>query len=276
MWLALTLAIALGPADARTLAFDLTDEGAIVVPVWVEGQGPFRFLLDTGASRSAITARFAHHLATPIRGTTVMLTPSGHRTPLGVARLNAVRIGPVTVPHVDVTIVSAESIRAAPRIDGIIGQDVLARWVYTIDYRRRLILWHPEGVTVAGVRLPLDVHQDGRVLVVLTQPGEDGVRLRMIPDSGSDGVVLFARPGQRLPGVTPLDVGLLRTVAGHRLVRRVRLDSFSAGDVRLDNLMAVLVPRSDTDSPDGDGLLPLHIFSAVTLNVAEKTLVIHR
>ena len=39
------------PADS--VRFTLAEGGAVVVPVTIDGAGPFRFLLDTGSSRSS-------------------------------------------------------------------------------------------------------------------------------------------------------------------------------------------------------------------------------
>lgn len=274
MWLALTLALTITFADAaRPLSFRLLEDGAIVVPVWVQGQGPFRFLLDTGASQSVIAEPLARRLHVAPRGRTSMVTPSGDRRSFAIGRLSRITVGAVMAADVAVTIVPADTLRSGATIDGIVGQDVLGRVVYTIDYRRRAIIWGSSEAT-SGIRLPLDVRQ-GRVLVTLRQTGEPE-SLRLVPDSGTDGLVLFARAGRRLPAATPLEVGVLRTVSGHRLVRRVLIDTFSAGGLRFQNLTAVVVPRADADGPDGDGLLPLHIFSGVTFNVPENFLVLQR
>jgi hypothetical protein len=98
----------------------------------------------------------------------------------------------------------------------------------------------------------------------------------MIPDSGSDGIVLFAGSGIELPPLTPLDVVMLRTLAGQQLVRRVLLDNFIVGDVYLRDQPAVLLAQNGNDRPDGDGLLPLHIFSRVTFNGPQGYLLVEK
>ena len=88
----------------------------------------------------------------------------------------------------------------------------------------------------------------------------------MIPDTGSDGIVIFAGRGRSLPAMTPLNVGLLRTLTGQRLVRRVVLDALQVGSVRLEQQVGVMMPEGRTTLPFADGLLPLHLFSRVTIN----------
>jgi predicted aspartyl protease len=267
MWLAITVALTFSSFDAsRTLPFALND-GAIVVRVRLDGQGPFRFLLDTGASQSVVRETVARRLLLMARSRTVMVTPTGHRTTWPVTRLEKLELGGMEMTGVPVTVVADHVLSGHFDVDGIIGQQLLAPFTFTIDYQRKTITWHREPVSPAGVRLPLTRAGD-RVFVMLPQ-GRDGVQLQMIPDTGSDTLVLFARAGRALPPMTPLDVVLLRTTSGQRLVRRVLLDNFRAGDLQLRDQVAALVPRADRDAPDGDGLLPLHIFSRVTFNGPE-------
>jgi len=204
-----------------------------------------------------------------------MLSPAGERVLQRVSRVTTLQIGPVRVVDLPVNRLAGELLKAARDVDGIVGQDVLAVAAYTIDYRRRTVVWHPGGTIPDGTRLRLDL-TDGRAMVSLPPgPSAQGA-LRMIPDTGADSIVLFARSGRPLPPVTPLDIALLRTVSGVQLVRRVLLERFSAGDIELGDVTASLVNRRDTAEIDGDGLLPLHLFSAVTLDARNGVLVLQR
>lgn len=273
MWFAIAAALTLELLDTSLpLPFELGDDGAIVVPVRVDGQGPFRFLFDTGASQSLIAEAAARRLGASPQSRTVMVTPSGHRMLRPVVKLSRVEVGPVVARNLAVTVLHDNEMPGPGRVAGIIGQDVLGPLVYTIDYRTRTIAWHREVPGAGGTRVRLQVER-GRFLALLPQSADD-VPLRMIPDTGADGLVLFARAGRKLPPMTPLDILLLRTVSGQRLGRRVLLDDFRAGDLRLQDQVAALVPRADADAVDGDGLLPLHIFSRVTFNGPEGYLAI--
>ena len=276
MWLALAMALALDVLDSPPLVhFDLLEDGAIVVPVMVEGQGPFRFLLDTGASRSVVTESLARRIGAVRDAAIMMLTPGGQRVMQPAARVGMLRIGPLRVVDLLVTLVEDDLLKAAKDVQGIAGQDILAQAAYTIDYRRRSVVWHLDGKIPAGARLRLDM-AGGRALVSLPQRSSREAPLRMIPDTGADAVVLFARAGRPLPSVTPLDIGLLRTVSGPQLVRRALLDRFNAGEIEFGSVTVSIVERRDTNTVDGDGLLPLHMFSAVTFDVANGFLVLQR
>src|SRR5690349_24379180 len=119
-----------------------------------------------------------------------MGTPAGRDLAL-LVRLDGFGVGPLRPVTLDAAVMAAARYAAGQRVDGLIGQDILADAIYTIDYRERVIEWHRAGDALDGVRLPLHV-RDQRVLVKLAQHDGDGEPLSLIPDSGSDALVLFA------------------------------------------------------------------------------------
>jgi hypothetical protein len=256
-------------ADGRkSLEFDLRSND-IVVLARLAGGGPFRFLVDTGASRSSISARVTAGLAPAHGPATLMMTPAGHRVRPTVDV--GLQLGGLPDVTVRATVVADEQLAdAAAGIDGIIGQDILAPLAYTIDYERRVIVWG--GEECGGVRLPLDLTTGG-ALVSLTSHDR---ALRLIPDTGTDTFLLYARPGQPLPAVTPLDVALLRTLSGQRLVRRVLVDRLQLGSIALRDVPAVVLEGRQSHAALGDGLLPLHGFARVTFNGPGGYLAIER
>jgi hypothetical protein len=258
-------------ARESTTPFDLLDDGSLIVPVTIGGTGPYRFMIDTGSSRTVITSRLWQTLRRPVIARTQMVTPSG-RTEAYVVRLEGLAVAGQTAVSVDAAVLPAERYAAGQQIDGLIGQDVLASAVYTIDYDRRAIVWHAPGALLTGVRLPLSV-RDHRVLVSLSQRDDDPRPLSLIPDSGADGLVLFAHAKDKV-SMTPLDIGVLSGLSGTRLVRRAHVESLIVGTTRLQDPNAVVLDTGEAEHLMGDGLLPLHAFSQVTFNVPERYLIV--
>jgi hypothetical protein len=247
-------------------------ENAIIVSADAGGEA-FRFLLDTGASRSVVSERLATRVGTPHPSRTLMVTPVGQ-----VVRPSAavwLRLGSGTPMQVIATVAVDEDLaQTGIAVDGIIGQDVLSSLVYTIDYACRVIWW--AGVdTRPADRLQLEF-ADGRALVTI--PPQQGLEqaLRLIPDTGADALVLFKRRGGRLPAFTPGDVGTLRTLTGHQLVRRVVLERLQLGGATLQDHEAVVLAAGSHPVLEGDGLLPLHVFSRVTFNGPERYMAVEK
>ena len=262
------------PADgSKPLPFHLIDN-AVVVSVMVAGEGPFRFLLDTGASRSVVSESVVRRLRPMVITRTRMVTPAGHSIrPVVSVQLT---MGGRRPDRVSATVVADEDLAATGvKVDGIVGQDVLASFVYTIDYSKRTISWHTDASVPEGERLPLEF-ADGRVLVALAHDSGAADSLRLIPDTGSDALVLFARRGRTLPALITLDVALLRSLSGKQLVRRALLSHLSIGTVTLRDHPAIILGEGAHDLPGGDGLLPLHIFSRVTINGPERFMVVQK
>ena len=271
-----------GTADegVRPLPFRLHDRGDIVVPVTIDGEGPFEFLLDTGSSRTAVSEETARRLRLVAVAQTLLVTPLGQVTrPL--TPLERVKIGTGPPATALATILPWGALPESG-IDGIIGQDILARRPYTIDYQRRHLAWHPAAIPErTGVRLPIEFSED-RLFVLLPQ-AEAGVRagrpakartLRLIPDSGADCLVFFVRPGRMLPPMTELDTALLTTVSGGRVVTAVLIAELEIGGIRFRHQPAVRVDRRQIDPRLGDGLMPLNLFARATFNIKDRYLIV--
>lgn len=257
--------------QASATPFDLLDDGSIIVAVTIGGTGPYRFVLDTGSSRTVISARLSKALRLQVVAKTLMVTPAGRHV-ANIVRLEGLAVDGRPGVNLSVALTEADRYAAGQQVDGLIGQDVLAAAVFTIDYRDRCVIWHAPGDSLPGRRLPLNV-RDNRLLVTLAQHDGDPRPLHLVPDSGSDGLVLFTHAQDKLT-LTYLEVGLLTGLSASRLARRVQIAGLVVGQAILRNPTAVVVDNRESAEMMGDGLLPLHFFSRVTFNVAERYLIV--
>jgi predicted aspartyl protease len=247
--------------------FSLGDQGGIILDVTLNGQGPFKMLLDTGATHSAITADVAERIGARLVAQTNVISPTG-ATLRPIVAIDSMTIGPVTVDVVLPSVAPEDAFDRNRAIKGLIGQDVLAGLRYTIDFKRRVIDWHTAPPDARGEVLGLSF-EHGRYLVVLPQ-GKD--TLRFVPDSGAGGVVLFEpRCRQRLDTIHTNETVELTTAEGRRLARVVRLPALRVGARTIRNVRAVTIGSDDLHPASGDGLLPLHLFDRVTFDGPGKT-----
>jgi Aspartyl protease len=250
------------PPEARTAPLVIEMDGGIVVMVRIEDAGPFRFRLDTGASRSVFSNELVARLGLARSGSSIVITPAG-RAVRPLTTVGTVTAGCISAVGLRVAVVPAVDLDPGGQVDGLIGQDLLFDQVYTLDYQRALLSCQPpDSVSTRAVRLPLTV-TDGRALVSLPQPRG---ALSLVPDSGADRLVLFTRAG-RSPNalITPRETVRARSITGLRVARRVLVQQLQIGEARLGDHDGVLVDAPENDGM-GDGLLPLHWFASVTFN----------
>jgi predicted aspartyl protease len=255
---------------SSTTPFQPGPQGGVIVPVMLNGQGPFMLLLDTGASHSAITDEVAAAIGAKVVARSTVITTTGEtvRTIVAIDRLN---VGPVSADHVLPSVVPARAFDEEGRVQGLIGQDVLAWLRYTLDFRRRTVVWHDSAPEPRGTALPLSF-EHGRFLVSLPQ---GRTTLRLVPDSGAGAFVVYEFAGR-----TPFNIAEtggtveLSSADASRLARHVRLRELRLGDRIIRNLAAVAISLKDHQPAEGDGLLPLHLFDRVTFDGPARLLIV--
>ena len=214
-------------------------QGAIVLPVRLNGRGPFRFLLDTGSTHTAISGKTAAAIGAPVVAKTVMGSAAGSRQTL-VVRIDALDVGPITVPGLLASVVELEDIAGA---DGVIGHDALASLRYTIDFRERRVVWWPIDARVArGSALELQ-SSHGRFLIPL--PQRQSV-LRLVPDTGAESLLLFD-PDDTLPITRLPTPATLTTTSGETEVRLARVRELRVGGTTLRDVPAAMARRDRSE-----------------------------
>jgi predicted aspartyl protease len=271
-------------ADPASIAVRIDDIGAVIVPVHINGRGPFEFLVDTGSSHSVVSRSLADELALRFVARTSVLTSTG-REWRPVVNLDQTTIGGAESEGLLASVASSTQLDGITRgIDGIIGQDFLFGLNYTLDYRTKRLVWSDEGFATNGARLPLVV-QGGRYLVQVTSE-HDGQPVLLVPDSGASGFVVYERNGRTAFAQFAADrSGESRSAArmmgvhslsGRQSARTLMLRELRLGSLTMRDQRVAVVRRDRDDVLDGDGLLPLHLFASVSFNAREQCLVLRR
>ena len=249
------------PAEVR---FVSSRHGEVVIPVFVGGEGPYRFLLDTGSSHSVIS----ESLATTLRAVAVAKAPMA--TSVGSILALVVRLPDVAVGSARVESLLATSLPPSAAsllgdgVSGVIGQDFLSQFNYTLDYLTSRLSWDEDDEIAKGVRLPLEPSR-GRFLVRLPQGARCGCAVRLVPDSGANGVVLFAgTEADRLPFDAAVNSMHVSTLAGDGTARSVIVRELLIAPAMLRDLPAARVVLPGGTFANGDGLLPLSLFARVS------------
>jgi hypothetical protein len=102
-----------------------------VVPVTLEGAGPKRFALDTGASSSVVDRRVAQQLSLPPVGRPLNAAGVSCSAKSQPVHVDSWRVGAVALPAQNLDSIALP----VPGLDGLLGSDVLSRFgTVTIDY----------------------------------------------------------------------------------------------------------------------------------------------
>jgi Aspartyl protease len=230
--------------------------GGVLVPVHVNGAGPYIFVLDTGSSRSIVSSALARELNAPVVARSEIVGSGGSEMGM-VVRLGPVTVGSARVPGLLAPIVDESRLsQLGSGIRGVLGQDFLAGFNYTLDYRRARLVW--EAAVACDTRDAIAARVVEGRMVVAMRDGR-GETLRLVADSGAEIAVLCnfnARDDSRQPRVRL--AGLTGGANGAAL-RSIPL--LRAGSIALRHTMAAIVPRNE---PAADGLLPLRVFSRVS------------
>ena len=240
------------------------------MPVMLNGQGPFMLLLDTGASHSAITDELAATIGAKAVARSTVITTTGEtlRTIVAIDRLS---VGPISADHVLPSVVPARAFDEDGRIQGLIGQDVLAWLRYTLDFRRRTVEWHDTAPEPRGTALTL-AFEHGRFLVSLPQ---ERTTLRLVPDSGAGAFVVYEFAGRTSFNISETGrTAELSSADARHPARYVRLRELRLGDRIIRDLAAVAISRNSRQPAEGDGLLPLHLFERVTFDGPARRLIL--
>jgi predicted aspartyl protease len=157
--------------------------GRVVAAVMVNGRGPYRFIVDTGANESSISPKLA---------TALGLAPSTSR-PLRIAGvtgseivpsvpIGSLRAGALVIAHSELPVIWSPIMTGA---DGILGAAGLAQDSLLVDFLHNTVVIHPvEGPSIPSgyVRVRATRLSSG----LLSVPGEvGGVPVDAIIDTGS-------------------------------------------------------------------------------------------
>lgn len=265
-----SFADATGPA---VVPFHFVRGFAVIVPVMVNGRGPYDFMLDTGCTLTTVDRELGQELAlTPQEQATV--TTLTQRTPGLLAFARSVVIGPVTEQHVEIMIRDLSGLRRiAPTTRGVLGQNALNHADFLLDYRHKLMEFDTDGALahslgghhVALRRETIDGDPQYANLAVHASVSDHGGRpVDFLLDSGAASLVLFDRFVEK---AADFPRGWVTDTAGGQLFADVREIQVVVDGKSREVATHVLAFKGA--GKDIDGLLPTSIFDRIYISNRE-------
>ena len=231
------------------VSFQLYNDNLIIVKATIGTVKNVNMILDTGTSPSAISKEMGDRLKL-----------EGVREPLQTLN-GTIQALSVILPRVQIGPLHAESIRVLVQdlsfmerslgisLGGIAGLDILSTGSFTIDYRRRKVVFGPIAASAKAIRF------ETQKPFLTVKAKIEGHEVRLLVDSGTWGLLVYRnrlRTAQEQLRFDP--TASISTAGGMTHVRWLR----AVVSLGSDNLGSRNVAIADVDSEpqnDFDGLL---------------------
>lgn len=228
--------------QAQDVRFRDSKGDRMTVSVHLSGIGPYQFLVDTGADRSAVSSAIASHLALA-PGARAALHSSTGVTEVSTARVPSVEFTRPAQKQIEAAVLESVNMGA----DGIVGSDLLRSQRVQFDFEKKTMTivpsatddFRPEpGTIVVEAR-----RKNGRL--ILTDAVANGQNVTVVLDTGSEICVGNEALRRRLLGRNLIDAQQqveLQSVTGakiagdYMLVRELQISG-----ITLKNLAVVFV-----------------------------------
>lgn len=173
--------------EASLFALPTTHDhiGRVVVAAMVNGKGPFRFIVDTGATHSTVSPRLVQALGLqPTEAPSIVLNGiTGSTVQVSAVTLDRLQTGDLTVDQLVAPVVWAPVMAGA---DGILGAAGLTGRSLSVDFQRNSVrISRGVEMAVRGAALKIHATRVTHGLMILSmQVG--GVRGLAVIDTGSE------------------------------------------------------------------------------------------
>ena len=211
----------------------------MTVPVRVAGHGPYRFLVDTGADRTAISSELASRLGLQDAGPATLYSVTG-QSRVGTARVPLLDYTARKVTNLDAALLDRRFMGA----DGILGLDSLRSQRIQFDFKNETLTIVPSKARVReedGTIVVTGRIRNGRL--VLTDAWAENSRVTLVVDTGAEvslGNEALRRTLMRAGALEKSDVVELISVTGEKLVGQFWvIDELEVGGVILKGLPVV-------------------------------------
>ncbi len=158
--------------------------GRVVAPVMIDGRGPFRFVVDTGASRSSVGQSLVNALGLQMSSVpTLQLEGITGSAAVSAVTIDRLRAGSLSIQHMPMPVLWAPVMAGA---DGILGMAGLTDQTLLVDFQHNRVILGKDldpDVRFHYSRVHTQV-VDGGLMTAVAYVGD--VRVLAVVDTGSE------------------------------------------------------------------------------------------
>jgi len=237
----------------------------ILIKSKVNDGNEYRFIVDTGATQNVMDQVSATAVGAVSKGEFSLTTGSGFMK-MANANIKSMELGPIRLENVPVAVADLPAFSAIKgvRPAGIIGANVLRRFLVTIDYAKRvLILSDPDQIQIS----PQAVVIQGKPTLVSAGLAvdavlDDKVKVSLLVDTGAAFNNISESIVKPIMTIPLLPVGSVQGVEGNKIqIGAVKFKTLTLGSMRLADPVFSVVPDVSNEK------LPPGLFSGSTMGI---------
>ncbi|MBX9690666.1 MAG: aspartyl protease family protein [Candidatus Obscuribacterales bacterium] len=248
----------------------------IIIGARINGGNEAKFIVDTGASQTVIDKATAQNLA-PTTVHTFSVTAGAKAVPLSYTKLDKIQIGELSIENVSTLVTDLSSFSAAigQRPAGLIGANILKRFLLGIDFQnKKLILSDPRNVNVPDKAIVVATSPVFASTGLVVNGILDGKAMNFLVDTGAAFNNLPYSLASKLNMGAVLPVGQIHGLDGQKTsIGSIKLKDLKLGGFTIKNPVFAVQPERGNSAPAGlfsassMGILGNPIWSMTTLNV---------
>jgi predicted aspartyl protease len=236
------------------VSFQLIDGWAMVLDGTLGGLHHQKMLIDTGAVPSAISIRVAKRLG--LLGSVQELSLMNRSIAVERVRVPEVQLGVVAVAALDMVAMDLGRIEQAlgTRIDAVVGLDLLGMQNFSLDYRRKKLVFGTTPDAARAIAFQTKHEAGGTYILIPLESG--GEKLQMLLDTGTKDLMLFQRRlsgSQKQLRIHRQDFNL--NAGGKDSVAEVEMQSVNVGPMSRHKQEAFVWTTPERNLRNFDGLL---------------------
>jgi predicted aspartyl protease len=218
----------------------------ILLPVEVNGEGPFEFILDTGAGTSLLSPELGQKLGIKVIGSKEGQSAGG-AVSVSLAKVDSLAVGSARLEDVDVGLVDLSHVgrTIGATIDGDLGYNFLKHFRITLDYRRNEIRFDDPkrfefaGQSTALTQVAMRLASPAKPLILVEVYANGRGPFQFAIDTGTSTTAITPELAKQL-GVASSPIGAATTGGAQVDVTAGVLQSFQVGGARIDNSTVVV------------------------------------
>lgn len=243
-----------GNKSKDAISFALV-KNLVIVPVYLNNQGPFNFILDTGVGPMIVTdPKLIDSLGLRVSRTLeISGLGSGHKIDAFIANDVSARVGDAWIDNMPTAILKQDifglSNYLGTKIYGLLGYHFFKSFVVQLNYSgKRMIFGHPWAFRkIKGERVPIEIENSKPYVNIDIETAEQGrLTIKTLMDNGASHAISLERLNEE-PFPVPassisanLGVGMSGPIAGNI----GRVSSLTIGGFKLKGVLASY-PRYD-------------------------------